>query len=407
VKILHTSDWHLGKRLDKFSRFEEHKAVLNEICEIADHEQVDAVIVSGDLYDTFNPSTEAIDLFYKTLKKMSDNGKRAVIAIAGNHDSPDRIEAPDPLARECGIIFSGFPNTKVHEFNLETELAVIKSEPGFIELKLPHTNVPLRIILTPYANEYRLRTYLGYDNSEEELRKLLSEKWTYLAEKHCDDRGVNILAVHLYMMQEGSEKPEEPEDEKPILHVGGAQEVYSNSVPKQIQYVALGHLHRRQSVGIDRIPAFYSGSPMAFSFSEANQDKFVLIINAEPGEVAEIKEIKLKKGRKLLRKKFEVISEAVSWLKDHPDTFVELTIVSGTYLSSQEKKQLYDAHDGIVAIIPEIKNLNMHEDKDSGAIDLNKNIKDLFIDYFEHKNGQKPNQRLLDLFKEVLAGGQK
>ena len=100
MKILHTSDWHLGKRLEEFSRLEEQKAVMQEICEIAEREQADAVIVAGDLFDTFNPPTEAIDLLYKTLKRLTANGRRPVIAIAGNHDSPDRIEAPDPLARD-------------------------------------------------------------------------------------------------------------------------------------------------------------------------------------------------------------------------------------------------------------------------------------------------------------------
>jgi len=403
MRLLHTADWHLGKRLDKFSRIEEQKAVLNEICEIADIEQVDAVIVSGDLFDTYNPPTEAIDIFYKTLKKLSNNGNRAVIAIAGNHDSPDRIEAPDPLARECGIIFSGYPNTTVPPFLLETGLTVIKSAAGFIELKLPQVDKPLRIILTPYANEYRLRTYLGHDHADKELRNLLSEKWAELAEKHCDDKGVNILAAHLFMMQEGGERPDEPDDEKPILHVGGAQEIYSKNVPQQIQYVALGHLHRRQSVAQNTCPVVYSGSPLAFSFSEANQDKYVIIIKAEPGKTATHRAIKLKKGRKLLRKRFDVVAEAVEWLRMHPDTFVELTMVTETYLTSQERKQLYDAHDGIAAIVPEIKNMSLLDDNNSRPIDLTKKIEDLFIDYFEHKHGQKPNQRLLNLFKEVLS----
>ena len=403
MKLLHTADWHLGKHLDKFSRIEEQKAVLNEICEIADREQVDAVLIAGDLFDTYNPPTDAVDLFYQTLKKLSNEGNRAVVAIAGNHDSPDRIEAPDPLARECGIIFSGYPNTTVPPFALETGLAVTKSAEGFIELKLPQVDEPLRIILTPYANEYRLRTYLGHDNADEELRNLLSGKWAELVEKHCDDKGVNILAAHLFMMQEGGEKPDEPEDEKPILHVGGAQEIYSKNVPQQIQYVALGHLHRRQNVDENTSPVVYSGSPLAFSFSEANQDKYVIIIEAEPGKTATHRAIKLEKGRKLLRKRFDVVAEAVEWLRTHPDTLVELTMVTETYLTSQERKQLLEAHDGIVAIIPEIKNMSLLEDNNSKSIDLTKKIEDLFIDYFEDKHGQKPNQRLLNLFKEVLS----
>src|SRR5690606_2543353 len=90
MKLLHTSDWHLGRRRGAFSRLEGQQAVLQEICEFAEREQRDAVLVAGDLFDTFNPSADAVDLFYKALRKLADNGKRPVIAIAGNHDSPDR-----------------------------------------------------------------------------------------------------------------------------------------------------------------------------------------------------------------------------------------------------------------------------------------------------------------------------
>src|SRR5690554_7320792 len=103
MRLLHTGDWHLGKRLDDYSRLEEQQAVLEELIGLAEIHDVDAVLVAGDLFDTFNPPAEAVELFYKSLKKLSGDGRRPVIAIAGNHDSPDRIEAPDPLARECGI----------------------------------------------------------------------------------------------------------------------------------------------------------------------------------------------------------------------------------------------------------------------------------------------------------------
>jgi len=403
MKLLHTADWHLGKRLDKFSRLEEQKAVLTEICGIADEENVDAVLISGDLFDTFNPATEAVELFYKTLKKLAKDSKRAVIAIAGNHDSPDRIEAPDPLARECGIIFAGYPNTVVAPFALETGLTVTKSAEGFIELKLPATTEPLRLLLTPYANEYRLKTYLGHENSEEQLRELLSAKWADLASQYCDENGVNILVAHFFIMLEGGDIFDEPEGEKPILHVGGAQEIYTKNVPQQIQYVALGHLHQSQIMDDQTCPVVYSGSTLAFSFSEADQDKFVVVIEAEPGKAVSHREVKLQKGRRLLRQRFEVIAEAVQWLRAHPDTLVEMTIASETYLTSQERKQLLDAHDGVVAIIPEIRNDELLEDGNSRLIDLSRNIEELFVDYFETRHGQKPNQRLLDLFREVLS----
>jgi DNA repair protein SbcD/Mre11 len=403
IKILHTSDWHLGKRLDKFSRLAEQKEVLQEICDIANSENVDAVLIAGDLFDAFNPPTEAVDLFYKTLKKLSNNGKRAVLAIAGNHDSPDRIEAPDPLARECGIIFEGNPNTIETPFTLESDLKLVRSDEGFIELKLPNSETPLRILLTPFANEYRLRTYLGHDDPEEELRQLLSQKWSELADKYCDDKGVNILLTHLYMMEKDGEYFEEPEDEKPILHIGGAQTIFSENIPSQIQFAALGHLHKWQEIAGGPCPAIYSGSPLAYSFSEADQDKYITIIEAEPGQEVTYKPVKLTGGKKLIRKKFDDIELAVKWLLENQNILLELTMVTDNYLTSTERKQLLDAHPGIVTIIPEVQNLQSLEDAQAKTIDLSKNIEDLFKDYFKHKLGQNPNERIVDLFKEILA----
>ena len=266
MKILHTADWHLGKRLEKFSRLEEQREVLEEIIQTADKEEVDAILIAGDLFDNYNPSTEAVELFYKTLKRLSNNGKRAVVAIAGNHDSPDRIEAPDALARECGILFAGYPGTSISPCELESGICVAQSEPGFIELKLPFQNPKLRLLLTPYANEYRLKTFLGVEGSEEELRQVLARKWAELADKYCDNEGVNILVSHLFMMKKGETPPQEPDDEKPILHVGGAQAVYSENIPKQIQYAALGHLHRYQVIDNKPCPVVYSSSPLSYSF---------------------------------------------------------------------------------------------------------------------------------------------
>jgi len=273
MKILHTSDWHLGKRLESFSRLEEQKAVLNEICEIADREQVNVIIITGDLFDTFNTPVEAMDLFYKTLKRLAINGQRAVIAFAGNHDSPDRIEAPEPLARECGILLVGYPNSVITPFELETGLKVLRSEPGFIELKLPNISEPLRILLTPYASELRLKTCLGHENTEENLRDVLKTSWENLSRNYCDNKGVNILAAHLFMAKEDADQPEEPEDEKPILFMGGTQVIYSADIPANIQYVALGHLHKEQVIDYQPCPIVYSGSPLAYSFSEADQKK--------------------------------------------------------------------------------------------------------------------------------------
>lgn len=404
MKILHTSDWHLGKRLEDFSRISEQQAVLQEICKIADREQVDAVLLAGDLFDTFNPPTEAVDLFYRSLKQLTNNGKRPAIAIAGNHDSPDRIEAPDPLARECGIIFAGYPNSLVPTFELDSGLKIIQSSPGFIELEIPGNQIPLRILLTPYANEFRLKTALGYENSEDELRAILQQNWKELADKYCDNRGVNILVSHLFVVKKGDALPEEPADEKPILHVGGVQAVYSENIPKQIQYTALGHLHRMHAVDKKPNPVYYSGSPLSYSFAEANQQKYVLIIDAEPGKNVQVNEIELLKGKKLLRWRAESMGEALNWLSKNPDCLVELTMVTDTFMTAQERKQLSAAHNGIITIIPEVTNPDELTSIDKKSIDLSKNMHALFRDYFKYSKGQDPNDELMEMFAEILAG---
>lgn len=403
MKLLHTSDWHLGKRLENLSRLDEQKDVLKEICEIAEAEQVDAVIVSGDLFDTYNPSAEAVDLFYKTLKRLANNGKRAVIAIAGNHDSPERIEAPDPLARECGILFAGYPNAIIPPFELESGLRVTQSEEGFVELLLPGCPDPLRLLLTPYANEFRIKAYLGHEDSEEELRKLLHERWSILAQKYCDSKGINILVSHLFFARKGAVLPDEPEDEKPILHVGGAQVVYSENIPTQIQYTALGHLHRKQTIDTTPCPVIYCGSPLSYSFAEADQKKYVVVLEVEPGKAPSITNHELTTAKRLLRKRSDNVTEAIEWLIAHQSALIELTMSTDTYLTAEERKSLNAVHNGIVSIIPDVKKGEEDAMNLRRTIDLSKGMEELFTDYFKYDKGQEPNQRIMNLFKEVLA----
>lgn len=402
MRILHTSDWHLGKRLDDFSRMEEQREVLDEIVAIADRHDVDAVLVAGDLFDTFNPPTEATEMLYRYLKRLSRNGERPVVAIAGNHDSPDRIESPDPLARECGIIFIGYPNSVVPSFELDSGLKVLRSDEGAVELQLPRCAYPLRVLHTAYANEFRMKTYLGSDDDEQQLRAVLAERWQGQVQRYCDTEGVNVLLSHLFFIKEGDELPEEPDDEKPILHVGGAQAIFSANIPEGIQYVALGHLHRKQTVDSTPCPLVYSGSPLSYSFAEANQQKYVMLVDVEPNRPAEIVAEPLMSGRKLLRYRADGMEDALGWLREHGEALVELTLVSDTYITAQERKQLAEAHPRIISLIPEIQNSELL-DAGSRAVDLSKTTEELFRDYFMREKGQQPSESFMSIFKEILA----
>lgn len=349
MKILHTSDWHLGKWLDTVSRIEEQRSVIAEISQIADQYSVDAVVVAGDVFDTYNPSIEAIELLYAGLKKLSNNARRPVVVIAGNHDSPERLEAPDPLARINGIIFMGFPHTKVPVFSIENGFSLVKSDRGFIELQLESGEL-LRIVSGAFANELRLKSY--FDGQTE--GDVLASFWKNIADLYCDTKGVNLLVGHLLMFSDEHPLAKEIDDERSIEHISA--KIQQSFIPEQINYVALGHLHRYQVIKSSPEQSIvYSGSPIAYSFSEAGQRKKVVVVEYADNKLVNLTPVPLESGKLLIRKTCESVDHALEWLLLHPDALIELTIKSDGFLDAQIIRQLRAVHAGIVSIIPVIK----------------------------------------------------
>lgn len=402
MKILHTADWHLGKKLDRFSRIEEQRAVMEEIVQIADAQKVDVVIIAGDLFDNFTPNTDAIELFYKTVKQLSLSGRRPVVAISGNHDAPKLIDAPDPLARECGIFLIGQPFALVTPIETQ-DFKITHSSAGFIELQLASFPYPLRIIHTAYANEPRLKEELEGDK-QLAINQFLSDKWQALAQEYCDSKGVNILTAHLFMNPKNGELLEEPEGERPI-RIGNADMIYTNAIPLQMQYTALGHLHGFKNIGSEEKPIVYASSPLCYSFSEAGEQKYVAIIEAEPNKAAHLSKIPLTQGKPLVRKQFASIEAATPWLKENPNNWVELTLELKEYLRAEDRKRLYNTHEGIVFLIPKLLLDTEHNlSAELSLQDINfENITPLFESYFKYKNGGiAPNQEILNLFNEAI-----
>jgi DNA repair protein SbcD/Mre11 len=401
MRILHTADWHLGKKLDRFSRIEEQKEVMQEIVEIADRESADVVLIAGDIFDSFNPPADAQDLFYRTVHRLSNGGRRPVIAIAGNHDMPERMEAPIPLASANAIILQGFPHSEAGIFTSEGGVELLRSAPGFIELRFPGQEIPLRLLLTPYANELRMKTFLG---GEAGLADSLRDHWNQLASTYCDDGGVNILMAHLYVHRQGSAATIEDDGERSILHVGGAPPITTNMLPDGVQYVALGHLHGYQLVDDSRYPVVYSSSPLSYSFAEAGQVKKVVLLDVEPGKRVEMRKIDLTKGMPLLRGEFDNTEDAVAWLKENPESYVELTIRTSTYLDGAMRKIFADAHERIVDVVPKI----IREDGNTDGTNLPDSIPEadmnaLFRQYFVRKYGTEPSDSVLALFREISS----
>ena len=128
-----------------------------------------------------------------------------------------------------------------------------------------------------------------------------------------------------------------------------------------------------------------------------------MIVEVENGQKSKVKTVPLTKGKRLLRKRAENPAEAIAWLKSHSEALVELTMATENYLTAAERKELHNAHSGIVAIIPDIKNKNGLLNQGKTTIDLSRGMEELFQDYFKQTHGQVPDDRLMDLFKEVLS----
>ena len=170
MKLIHTADWHLGKNIEGHSRLEEQRLFLKDFINICEEEQADIIIIAGDIYDNYNPSAMAEQLFYDTLKQLSRNGDCMTVVIAGNHDNPERLVASGPLARDHGIVMAGTPNSVITP-GMYGKNEITESDVGYIHAIIHGEEAD--ILLVPFPSEKRLNeVYL--DETEEETKKLLN-----------------------------------------------------------------------------------------------------------------------------------------------------------------------------------------------------------------------------------------
>lgn len=401
MRILHTSDWHLGKTLEQISRIEEQREFIDCLCKTVEEQDVDLILVAGDIYDTYNPSAAAEELFYDAIDRLNDKGKRAVVVIAGNHDSPERLCAASPLAYKNGIILLGYPGSDAGSYKISGgSIKITESGPGWLELCVPGCDYHAVIITLPYPSESRLEEVLSQQADESIIQKAYSEKigsiLSSLGQKFRDDT-VNLAVGHLFLRG-----GKESESER-TLQVGGALTVDPGVLPAKAHFIALGHLHRPQEIKSAPCPVFYSGSPLAYSFSEADYSKAVYIIDAVPGKKAEISPVYLDCGKPLRRWVAEEgIGQAVRWCEEGRDknAWVDLEIVTDRVLTVEEQKRLRTLHPGIINIRPRLKTeaaeVLSPQSREGRKID------ELFRDYFKYRMGLEIPQELMGAFIEVL-----
>jgi exonuclease SbcD len=382
MRILHTADWHLGKTLEGRNRLEEQAQFMDELVEIVEREKVDVVLMAGDVFDTVNPPALAEQLFYEGISRLSNNGKRPISIIAGNHDSPDRLLAAAPLAKKQGISIVGFPTVQVQS------------------IYVPTTDETLKLAALPYPSESRLSEVLSEINDELALRNKYDERingmFQFMSEQFTPET-VNIAMSHLYVQGGSSSDSERP------IEVGGAYTVAGTSLPKQAQYVALGHLHRPQMIKRADTIARYSGSPLAYSFSEAGYTKSVSIIDVVPGGEAQVTEVYLSSGKPLVRwKATEGVAQVHQWLDSKKDqqAWIDLEINVMNALSIEEIQRIRKSHAGIIHIRP-IFEAELEQAELAAASNLP--VDELFKRFYERQTGgAKLEHELLNVFLELL-----
>jgi exonuclease SbcD len=227
MRILHTSDWHLGRSLENISRIEEQWEFIDQLCDIADEERIDLVLVAGDVYDSYNPSAAAEELFYYALDRLNDGGGRAVVVIAGNHDNPERLCASNPLASKNGIILLGYPGSRagVNKYG-SAKTGVVDSGAGWLEVGISRCSHTAVIIALPYPSEARLEQLLTRETDEKTLQRAYSDRVgsiiSALSRRYRADT-VNLALSHLFM--NGGKQSESER----VLQVGGALTVEPGS----------------------------------------------------------------------------------------------------------------------------------------------------------------------------------
>lgn len=279
IRVLHTSDWHIGKTIRGLSRADEHRAVLDEVADIARKHKVDLVLVAGDVFETAAPTAEAESIAWQALLKLAESAGHVVV-IAGNHDNPRRLEALRELARLGNIHIVAEPRRP--------------DDGGVISLTVNDQLV--NIAALPFVSKRGIirADQLMADEAYEHAGLYAERVQSILAtlDAACDDKALRIVMAHGYVLGGGTGGGERP------AHLTDEYALPAQIFPVGANYVALGHLHKAQKVpGPTAI--HYSGSLLQLDFGDSDAKKSVSIVELTPGAPAAVTEVALSAGRRL------------------------------------------------------------------------------------------------------------
>ena len=378
MKFLHTADWHLGAKTNGRDRLYEQKRVLEEILSIANHENIDCIIVAGDIFNTASPSAEAEELFFDAIEKLSNGGDRFVFVLAGNHDDPTRLVAGLPLASKHNIaLVSNLERLKENSFVKGQNVSVVETGKGYIKIKKNEEIVTIAYL--PYPSESRIKEKLEGELDYAEKVK----KWAEIGASAFSYTSFNIFVSHLFMVGSKIKDGE--------VKVGDLLAVPKSKLPKA-DYTALGHLHTPQHLG-DNV--YYSGAITELDPRQKNLG--VNIFESENGKIVSVETIKLQNINKFEKIKAHSIDEAKDKLESFDNSdIVELELIQESPLASSELKDLkksYPCVSNISLVLTGNKFSKVDKTKRKLLSDS-----ELFEEFYKSVRGTNPSSDLTELF---------
>jgi DNA repair protein SbcD/Mre11 len=380
MKILHTSDWHVGKVLKGHDRYDEHVAVLGSIVQTARDEDVDVVLIAGDLFETTAPTAKSQGLVMRTLLELREDG-RLVVAIAGNHDNQNLLDSVyRPVLGHLGLHVVGLPRRP--------------GQGGTIPLRTRGGQVANVAALPFLSHRYAVRAaeVLLHDFAEHSLdyARQVAAMVALLTDGFTGD-AVNIVMTHATLL--GGRRGGGERDVQTSL----GYELPASMFPPTVHYVALGHLHRCQEIP-GPCPIFYSGSPLAIDFGEQDNTPSVLIVAAEPSVRADARPVPVTGGRRL-RTLHGTLEEVVAEAEQAGDAYLRVV------LAELGRAGLGDLVRERLPNTLEVMLDDAHRPRPGGrsaerASRVGRSPRELFGDYLTEQNIDDP--RLTAMFAELL-----
>ena len=383
MRIIHTSDWHLGHTLMDKTREEEMRSFFSFLIDVIIKEKVDALLISGDIFDTGTPSNAALSLYYSFLASIKNTECKDVFIIAGNHDSPALLSAPKEILEMVNV----------HIYATKEDI-----KPYVIGEKVV-------VLPIPFPRDHELRRLVQGGTIKEEddrLRLAIEELYKTETEKTASAYpSLPIVAMgHLMATNINVE-------DKPDLYIGGLGSIDSGSFPKALSYVALGHIHKKMNLNSSGTLC-YSGSPIPFSFKEAKDTKVLKLVEIE-GSETKVSDITIPRFRNLFQIKGDkesIEKELKSLVEDKEEGWVSIEITeSGVSSSLRSFCESITEQTGLEII--HIKDttvskrlLETEEEIESLDSLSEEDIFSKFLDEKEIKNERKDD--LLTLFREIL-----